>query len=74
MRSIKSLSDGKPKLYDENRVANESIFMRDYFNNPGLLRQNGVLDALSRGLTTQSSQRLDIFFADDVSVTLSFIK
>uniref|UniRef100_A0AAR5Q3E0 Peroxidase n=3 Tax=Dendroctonus ponderosae TaxID=77166 RepID=A0AAR5Q3E0_DENPD len=66
MRSLKSLSDGMPKFYDENRAANESIFMRNYFNNPGLLRQNGVLDALSRGLTTQASQRLDIFFADDL--------
>lgn len=68
MRSIKSLSDGMPKLYDENRVANESIFMRNYFHNPGLLRHKGVLDALARGLATQPSQRLDIYYADDVSI------
>lgn len=68
MRSIKSLSDGMPKLYDENRVANESIFMRNYFHNPGLLRHQGVLDALARGLTTQPSQRLDIYYADDVRI------
>ncbi|XP_066149567.1 peroxidase-like [Euwallacea fornicatus] len=66
MRSIKSLSDGMPKLYDESRTANESIFMRNYFHNPGLLRQDGVLDALARGLSTQSCQRLDVYFADDL--------
>lgn len=67
MRSVKSLSDGMPKLYDENRTVNESIFMRNYFHNPGLLRHKGVLDSLARGLTTQSSQRLDVYFPDDVS-------
>ncbi|KAL1517115.1 hypothetical protein ABEB36_000924 [Hypothenemus hampei] len=66
MRSVKSLSDGMPKLYDEERRANESIFMRNYFHNPGILRHEGVLDALARGLTTQSSQRLDIYYADDL--------
>ncbi|XP_066246605.1 peroxidase-like [Euwallacea similis] len=66
MRSIKSLSDGMPKLYDESRTANESIFMRNYFHNPGLLRHEGVLDALARGLSTQSCQRLDVYFADDL--------
>ncbi|XP_050296413.1 peroxidase-like isoform X2 [Anthonomus grandis grandis] len=66
MRSLKSLSDGMPKLYDEDRTVNESIFMRNYFHNPGLLRHRGVLDALTVGLATQPSQQLDIFYADDL--------
>ncbi|XP_076259221.1 salivary peroxidase/catechol oxidase-like isoform X3 [Rhynchophorus ferrugineus] len=66
MRSIKSLSDGKPKFYDEDRNANESIFMRNYFNNPAIIKQNGVVDALIRGLTTQPSQKLDICYAEDL--------
>lgn len=66
MRSIKSLSDGKPKLYDEDRQTNESIFMRNYFHNPAVLRQAGVADSLIRGLATQPSQKLDIYFADDL--------
>ncbi|CAG9766731.1 unnamed protein product [Ceutorhynchus assimilis] len=66
MRSVKSMSDGMPKLFDEARTVNESIFMRNYFHNPGLLRQAGVLDALARGLSTQASQSLDIYFADDL--------
>ncbi|XP_060527405.1 peroxidase-like isoform X2 [Cylas formicarius] len=66
MRSMKSLSDGAPKFYGEDREANESIFIRNYFHNPSVLRQEGVLDALARGLATQKSQKLDVYFAEDL--------
>jgi peroxidase len=54
-------------LYKENRLVNSSLNLRNHFNNPSIVEEPGYLDALIRGLATQSSQKLDLRFAEDVS-------
>uniref|UniRef100_V5I8I5 Peroxidase n=1 Tax=Anoplophora glabripennis TaxID=217634 RepID=V5I8I5_ANOGL len=66
MRSLKSLYDGNIKLFNENREANSSLSLQKYFNNPNKIQQPGILDALIRGLATQSSQKIDRHFAEDL--------
>jgi hypothetical protein len=54
-------------LYNENRLVNSSLNLRNHFNNPSIVEEPGYLDALTRGLATQSSQKLDLRFSEDVS-------
>lgn len=54
------------RLYKEDRLVNSSLNLRNYFNNPDLIEQPEYLDALIRGLATQSSQQMDLKFTDDV--------
>lgn len=67
-RFIKSMVDEKLKLYKENREVNTTLQLRNHFNKPGILEEHGNLDGLIRGLATQSSQKLDLRFVEDVSI------
>ncbi|NP_001164313.1 peroxidase precursor [Tribolium castaneum] len=70
VRVLNSLKDGKLNLYKEDRLVNTSLNLRNHFNNPDLVEEPGYLDALIRGLATQSSQQLDLKFPDDISTHL----
>ncbi|KAJ1520556.1 hypothetical protein ONE63_003672 [Megalurothrips usitatus] len=62
-----SMMQGKIKLFDEQRRANDSLLLRDHFNKPGVLEEAGALDGLVRGLATQSSQMVDTFLVEDLT-------
>jgi peroxidase len=70
VRGLYSLMDGKLNLYNENRLVNSSLNLRNHFNNPSIVEEPGYLDALIRGLATQSSQKLDLRFSEDISSQL----
>ncbi|RZC42334.1 peroxidase, partial [Asbolus verrucosus] len=72
LRVLNSLMEGKLKLYQEDRLANSSLHLRDYFNKPDIIQQPGYLDALIRGLSTQSSQKLDLGFTEDIQSRMFF--
>lgn len=55
------------RLFYENRKTNNSLSLQKYFNNPHIVQQPGIMDALIRGLATQSSQKIDRHYAEDVS-------
>lgn len=67
LRFVKSLIDDKLQLYGENRHVNQVLQLREHFNDPLVVERPGYLDGLIRGLATQSSQKLDLAFAKDVS-------
>lgn len=67
LRFVKSLVDDKLKLYGENRHVNQVLKLREHFNDPLVVEKSGYLDGFIRGLATQSSQKLDLAFAKDVS-------
>jgi hypothetical protein len=41
--------------------------MRNWFNNPSLLRQAGILDAVLRGMIDQWPQKVDEWMSEDVT-------
>lgn len=42
------------------------LLLRDFFNNPHLLRQAGIIDLLNKGLLTQPIQRFDNFVTTEL--------
>jgi len=48
------------------------LVLRDFFNNPHLLREPGVIDAINKGLLTQPIQRFDNFVTTEVSTEYIF--
>ncbi|CAH1983084.1 unnamed protein product [Acanthoscelides obtectus] len=67
MRAMKSLYSGKIWLVKEGRLENASVLnLHEHYNRPGVIQKPGVLDEILRGFTTQSSQKLDFAFTDDL--------
>lgn len=63
MKFVNSLYTSELEIYEENRQANSSIRLQDYFNRPVGLDFDGLI----RGLATQRSQLMDLQFISDVS-------
>lgn len=59
--------DDKLVLYKENREVNGTLQLRNHFNKPHILEEDGYLDALIRGLATQRSKAMDLRYVKDVS-------
>lgn len=67
IRFIVSMADDNLKMYKENREVESVIQLRQFFNRPSMFEAAGKVDALIRGLATQSSKAFDISFVQDVS-------
>ncbi|KAJ9595022.1 hypothetical protein L9F63_013688, partial [Diploptera punctata] len=70
MRFRFSMMDGNIELYDEDRTTNKSLKLRDHFNEPETVEEEGHFDALVRGLATQGSQKNDISYSNDLTEML----
>lgn len=66
MRALKSLYSGNIRLFEEDRLINVTINLHNYFNNPDIIQQPNMLDSLIRGLATQSSQKVDLHYPEDL--------
>ena len=55
------------RLYEEDRNPQQSILLREHYDQPRLLEGEENLDSLLRGLATQSSQKLDLHYSKTVS-------
>ncbi|XP_063226524.1 peroxidase-like isoform X2 [Bacillus rossius redtenbacheri] len=66
IRFLYSMMDGDLKLYDEGREANQTMPLLYHFNKPQVVEESKNLVALVRGLATQSAQKNDLKYVDDV--------
>ncbi|XP_039290630.1 peroxidase isoform X2 [Nilaparvata lugens] len=64
MAFINSMVEGRIGLYEEDRNAELTVQLKDIFNKPDLVQKSTNLDALVRGLATQSSQSMDLQFSE----------
>ncbi|XP_021919989.1 peroxidase-like isoform X2 [Zootermopsis nevadensis] len=61
-----SMMVGNIGLYDENRNTNKSLQLRNNFNHPEAIEESENLDSLVRGLATQTSQKSDLYYENDL--------
>lgn len=62
-------------IYSETGVGR--LLLRNYFNNPHLLREHGALDGITQGLLHQPIQRFDPYVTTEVRAyyhSLAFYK
>ena len=55
---------------DETRSVNQTLRLKDNFYKPHTIESDDVFDGIVRGLTTQSSQKMDINVVSDVSIKI----
>ncbi|RZF46188.1 hypothetical protein LSTR_LSTR011542 [Laodelphax striatellus] len=67
MAFINSMVEGRIGLYEEDRNQEFTVQLKDVFNTPGLVQKSSNLDALIRGLATQSSQSMDLQFSEAIT-------
>ncbi|PSN56140.1 hypothetical protein C0J52_03325 [Blattella germanica] len=65
-----SMVDGNVGLYNEDRTTSKNLKLRNHFNKPETIEEEEHFDSLVRGLATQSSQRNDLFFSNDLTQML----
>ncbi|KAJ8880166.1 hypothetical protein PR048_016632 [Dryococelus australis] len=66
IRFLYSMMDGDLRLYDEGREANQSVPLVTHFNKPQIVEESDKLASLIRGLATQSAQKNDLKYVDDL--------
>lgn len=52
-------------LYSENRMTNQSLSLKEHYNQPSDLQIN-YMDHLVRGLSMQNTQQIDMLFTKTV--------
>lgn len=57
-------------LYGWSRHLNSTLKLREHFNKPGVLHQDGRLDQLLRTMATQNAQKVDLVHTEEVCVKL----
>ncbi|XP_071444826.1 peroxidase-like isoform X2 [Hetaerina americana] len=70
IRFARSMMESSIKLYEENRKVNDTIFLRNHYNQPVVIEKPGHFDSLIRGMATQNSQQMDLLFTEDVTSLL----
>uniref|UniRef100_A0A0C9R1B3 Pxd_2 protein n=1 Tax=Fopius arisanus TaxID=64838 RepID=A0A0C9R1B3_9HYME len=63
LRFLNSLKRGQLSMTDDERRNNGSLKLSEYFYKPKIIESDGVFDGLLRGLTSQTSGKMDINFA-----------
>lgn len=58
-------------LTDNMRQVNTTLSLAEYFFKPSVIETDEVFDGLLRGMTTQTSQKMDINIISDVSTVLT---
>jgi peroxidase len=54
-------------LYSSSRNLNSTLRLREHFNKPGVLHQDGRMDQLLRTMATQNAQKVDLVHTEEVS-------
>lgn len=66
-RYFHSSIQGHFQLIEEGRHILNSVRLSDFFNRPVIIEENGNLDHLTRGLSTQSQEEVDPFFTSEIT-------
>ncbi|KAG5886130.1 hypothetical protein JTB14_021352 [Gonioctena quinquepunctata] len=67
MRSFWSMMSEKISLVSETRQNISHISVEEHFNRPDIFLTPGAFDSLVRGFATQSSENIDIHYAEDLT-------
>uniref|UniRef100_A0A1B6E785 Heme peroxidase 2 n=2 Tax=Clastoptera arizonana TaxID=38151 RepID=A0A1B6E785_9HEMI len=67
IRFVNSLLEGSIGLYGESRNPKLNLLLQNHFNHPQVMQNDEQLDALVRGLATQSSQKMDLDHSESVT-------
>ncbi|XP_076162998.1 salivary peroxidase/catechol oxidase isoform X2 [Ptiloglossa arizonensis] len=70
LRFLTSLMQGQLRLTDNMRQVNTTLSLAEYFFKPSVIETDEVFDGLLRGMTTQTSQKMDINIISDVTSKL----
>ncbi|KAK6644324.1 hypothetical protein RUM43_000591 [Polyplax serrata] len=64
---INSMFQSQLRLYDDGGIHNNTILLKDYFNKPSILQEPKIFEQLLRGLSYETSQKMDASFVKDVT-------
>ncbi|XP_014616357.1 PREDICTED: peroxidase-like isoform X1 [Polistes canadensis] len=70
LRFLNSLMQGRLILPDNSRLSAKSLELSEYFFNPRVIESDEVFNGLLRGLSTQTSQKMDISFIPEITSKL----